>query len=247
MKPILIAVVLVLGGAAAQSYPIDCAILLCLAGGWPASVPCARARAEFIRRITPWPVEPPLQIWNCPMHAAFRIEPQDRRAARRYDIAFAPQSIPRQPFAAVADVLDQGPFRRAPATSEAMLAVLGQSDSVRPSRGATLQLAQAATIGNSADIDISGSEFDFVRSIKVWQVEYRHFENRSGDCTEYDQARLGAYRTQGDYRWTRSSAHVAPAWMGVNLACTKTGGLYRGVRVEWVDYLGKPWHELVRY
>lgn len=52
----------------AQTYPIDCAILLCLSGGWPASVPCAQARAEFIRRITPWPVEPPLQIWRCPMH-----------------------------------------------------------------------------------------------------------------------------------------------------------------------------------
>jgi len=44
----------------AQSYPIDCAILLCPSGGWPAFIPCARARAEFIRRITPWPVEPPL-------------------------------------------------------------------------------------------------------------------------------------------------------------------------------------------
>ena len=32
----------------AQTYPIDCAILLCLSGGWPASVPCSRARAEFI-------------------------------------------------------------------------------------------------------------------------------------------------------------------------------------------------------
>ena len=41
--------------ARAQTYPIDCAILLCLSGGWPASLPCARARAEFIRRITPWP------------------------------------------------------------------------------------------------------------------------------------------------------------------------------------------------
>ncbi|MEI4197702.1 hypothetical protein [Roseovarius sp. E0-M6] len=37
----------------AQTYPIDCAILLCLSGGWPASVPCSQARAEFIRRITP--------------------------------------------------------------------------------------------------------------------------------------------------------------------------------------------------
>ncbi|MBQ0811825.1 hypothetical protein [Roseovarius sp.] len=70
--------------AAAQGYQIDCAILLCLAGGWPASVPCARARAEFIRRITPWPVEPPLQIWRCPMHAA--LETPDP-AARLYRLA----------------------------------------------------------------------------------------------------------------------------------------------------------------
>lgn len=52
---------------AAQAYPIDCAILLCMAGGFPASVECSRAKAEVIRRITPWPVEPPLQLWRCPM------------------------------------------------------------------------------------------------------------------------------------------------------------------------------------
>ena len=68
----------------AQSYPIDCAILLCLSGGWPASVPCSRARAEFIRRITPWPVEPPLQIWRCPMRAA--LETPDP-VARLYRLA----------------------------------------------------------------------------------------------------------------------------------------------------------------
>jgi len=56
----------------AAAYPVDCAILLCLAGGWPASLECAQARAVFIARITPWPVEPPLQIWNCPMHAVAR-------------------------------------------------------------------------------------------------------------------------------------------------------------------------------
>lgn len=33
--------------AAAQGYQIDCAILLCLAGGWPPSVPCARARGVY--------------------------------------------------------------------------------------------------------------------------------------------------------------------------------------------------------
>lgn len=55
----------------AQAYQIDCAILLCLAGGFPPSEPCTRARAEMIRRITPWPVEPPLQLWRCPMRADF--------------------------------------------------------------------------------------------------------------------------------------------------------------------------------
>lgn len=52
---------------AAHAYPIDCAILLCLAGGFPASAECSAAKAEVIRRITPWPVEPPLQLWRCPM------------------------------------------------------------------------------------------------------------------------------------------------------------------------------------
>jgi hypothetical protein len=61
----------------AAAYQIDCAILLCLAGGFPPSEPCARARAEMIRRITPWPVEPPLQLWRCPMRAGLPVsEPE---------------------------------------------------------------------------------------------------------------------------------------------------------------------------
>ncbi|MCE6958109.1 hypothetical protein LAZ40_03440 [Cereibacter sphaeroides] len=52
----------------AGAYPIDCAILLCMAGGFPASAECAAAKREVIRRITPHPVEPPLQLWNCPMN-----------------------------------------------------------------------------------------------------------------------------------------------------------------------------------
>lgn len=56
-----------LGTTPAQAYPIDCAILLCLAGGFPASTECMAAKAEMIRRITPWPIEPPLQLWRCPM------------------------------------------------------------------------------------------------------------------------------------------------------------------------------------
>ena len=71
----------------AAAYPIDCAILLCLAGGWPPSAPCAAARAEFIRRITPWPIEPPLQIWRCPMGAAYQLDLPESPMARLQRIA----------------------------------------------------------------------------------------------------------------------------------------------------------------
>ena len=85
----------------AQAYQVDCAILLCLAGGWPASAPCAHARAVFIRRITPWPIEPPLQIWRCPMGASFNAPAPLSPMERLYDIAFheAPQaSEPQDPL-----------------------------------------------------------------------------------------------------------------------------------------------------
>lgn len=53
-----------------NAYSIDCAILLCLAGGFPASAECTAARIEMVRRVMPWPVEPPLQLWNCPLQAS---------------------------------------------------------------------------------------------------------------------------------------------------------------------------------
>ena len=82
------------GTSSAQSYQVDCAILLCLAGGWPASAPCAHARAVFIQRITPWPIEPPLQIWRCPMGVAFDGPAPLSPMERLYDITFkAEQAI----------------------------------------------------------------------------------------------------------------------------------------------------------
>lgn len=53
-----------------EAYSIDCAILLCLAGGFPASRECSAARLEILRRVTPFPIEPPLQLWNCPMRVS---------------------------------------------------------------------------------------------------------------------------------------------------------------------------------
>lgn len=179
MKTSLLVAALIVGGAtspapvAAQSYPIDCAILLCLAGGWPASVPCVRARAEFIRRITPWPVEPPLQIWRCQMHASFQPGPADIPVYRLYEIASG-QNAPFQSFPTEADASGILPRLRVSSTPQTEPAVLRQSEVSRSPRKVLLQLAQAAATGGAADIDIIGAEFDFVRSIKVWQVEYRH-------------------------------------------------------------------------
>lgn len=107
MKPLLPALFLGFGVslgvvAPAAAYPVDCAIFLCLAGGWPASAECAHAKAVFIRRITPWPVEPPLQIWNCPMRAGFpgNARPSDRvleiawRGAKAEGIMSRTSSLP---------------------------------------------------------------------------------------------------------------------------------------------------------
>lgn len=79
--------------APASAYQIDCAILLCLAGGFPPSAPCAAARAEMIRRITPWPIEPPLQLWRCPMRAEFMLESRPSERALT-PIAFTTWHLP---------------------------------------------------------------------------------------------------------------------------------------------------------
>ena len=46
----------------AKAYDIDCAIILCMAGGFPPSAVCSAAYAEMIRRITPKPVLPPFGV-----------------------------------------------------------------------------------------------------------------------------------------------------------------------------------------
>src|SRR6056297_4039245 len=158
--------------ARAQTYPIDCAILLCLSGGWPASVPCARARAEFIRRITPWPVEPPLQIWRCPMGASYEVEPQPSGTDRTFDAFFRTDYVrPRQSF----PMTHQAPEVMA---KTAVWSVDETSNEFVPLELA-LQLVQ-----DRADIDISGPEFNFVRSIRVFDVRFarQHESGRDGDC-----------------------------------------------------------------
>ena len=191
----------------ASAYQVDCAILLCLAGGWPASAPCAHARAVFIRRITPWPIEPPLQIWRCPMGASFSPTEAPEPAERLLDAAFQ-ATLPRQSFP------DDGQVMEVQATDGA---------------------------------DISGDAFDFVRSIRVYHIQYRQHENRDGDCNRSDSTRLGSYGMQGDYRWTRSNVGQVPAGSGLSIPNGCASYFYRSVFVDWRDHAGNYGSEEVRY
>ncbi|UWR10298.1 hypothetical protein [Sulfitobacter mediterraneus] len=177
----------------AKAYQVDCAILLCLAGGWPASAECAHARAVFIRRITPWPIEPPLQIWRCPMGLSMNAPLQDR---------------------------------------------------ANPAQIILAQLAE----GGGADIDISGFEFDFVRSIRVWDIRhYSHRERgRDDDCLERYSMNLGTYGVQGDFSWQRTTPDLAPTWVIPSRRCSSSN-TRRGVGVEWEDHEGNHGYEWVAY
>ena len=247
--------------AQAQTYQIDCAILLCLSGGWPASVPCTRARAEVIRRITPWPVEPPLQVWRCPMAAAYTVDPDTLTSERIYEILFEhDQKAPLQSFpldeagtpvtgldarlaGAPAPIFQAPPLTDGTKPQPAIFRMAGGDADPLP-EGFALQLVQ-----DRADIDISGPEFNFVRSIRVFDARYvRQSEGRE-DCNRSENVRMGSYGTQGDFHWTRSSvaalpeAHVGTEGFGRN--CPSV--FNRSVFVEWRDYEGNYGYEQVNY
>ena len=217
--------------SAAQAYQIDCAILICLAGGWPGSTECNEARSVFISRITPWPVEPPLQIWNCPLSVAYRPSQDQNTLPLLHEAASTPMISALQPFSAV---LEGGPL---PSTEkDEMLALI----------------ADYADDNGVADIDISGSEYDFVRSIRVYNVEYarqRESGGDNGDCRRSEKVRVGTYGVQGDFRWSGSSVASLPdAFEGLAGWGESCPSLYqRSVFIDWTDYQGKYGYEQVNY
>ncbi len=220
----------------AQTYQIDCAILLCLSGGWPTSVPCARARAEFIRRITPWPVEPPLQIWRCPMGTSYLpVMPSDDRS-RLYEILFYQRDRPRPLFSPAVEPLP---------TENAVVNLAEPNPHLLP-EGFALQLVQ-----DRADIDISGPEFNFVRSIRVYDVRYarQNESGRDGDCNRSATVYLGTYGTQGEFSWARSAPTALPeAHTGLERWGYNCPSIYhRSVFVDWRDYDGNYGFEQVNY
>lgn len=220
----------------AQTYPIDCAILLCLAGGWPASVPCERARVEFIRRITPWPVEPPLQIWRCPMGVSHETVPPSSRANRIFEASVqAKGEGPRQSF-----------------PTSGVLSAIGALPHVSDARTELGAVDQALRLVQDwADIDISGPEFNFVRSIRVFDVRFvrQKESDNTGDCNRGERVLLGTYGIQGIFAWHASSTSALPAahsgLEGYGEHCPEL--YHRSVFVEWRDYAGRYGFEQVNY
>ena len=223
----------------AQTYPIDCAILLCLSGGWPASVPCSRARAEFIRRITPWPVEPPLQIWRCPMGTSYEIERQPSGTDRIFEALFQNHDFrPSRSFPVKHRSPDGIP-------EPAVWRFDGNSDDLVPADFA-LRLVQ-----DRADIDISGPAFNFVRSIRVFDVRFasQREAGKNDECRRYAMVYLGTYGTQGEFLWAVSAPTALPeAHVGLEGWGSNCPSIYnRSVFVDWRDYEGNYGFEQVNY
>jgi hypothetical protein len=205
----LLSISSILGGAApVQAYPVDCAILLCLAGSWPASAECAQAYTVFIARITPWPIEPPLQIWNCPMQAGFRST--KRPMDRLFEAGF-PADEPA-PLIAVPEPA-AGPLR----------------------------------VQESADVDISDPAFDFVRSIRVFEIAYQRIRDSDGDCDSWATIVLGSYGEQGEYSRRPSSVAEIPSASVFELPASCSTYRHRSVFVDWRDYEGTYGFEEVHY
>ena len=213
---------------AAQAYQVDCAILICLAGGWPGSTECNEARSVFISRITPWPVEPPLQIWNCPLGVSYRPTQGQSPLPLLREASSTPVPLTQQPFSAVLEGLPLPMTEK-----DEMLALI----------------VDHADDNGVADIDISGSEFDFVRSIRVFNVTYARQRETRDDCSRMANVRMGSYGTQGDFYWRNSSVGALPeAHTGMERFGENCPGIWhRSVFVEWRDYQGNYGFEQVNY
>ena len=120
---------------------------------------------------------------------------------------------------------------------------------VSAQRGQTLgQVILAQVIEGVAGIDISGPEFDFVRSIRVWDVRhYSHYQRgRDDHCSESYNMRLGTYGAQGEFGWQRTIPAAAPQWVLPSRRCSSSSWR-RGVGVEWEDHEGNHGYEWVAY
>jgi hypothetical protein len=99
----------------------------------------------------------------------------------------------------------------------------------------------------SADIDISGPEFDFVRSIRVYDIQYSEHADWDGNCTRRDLTRIGTYGSQGDFAWTDATIRDVPGESDLEVPPICRDMSYRSVLVEWRDISGHRDVEEIHY
>ncbi|MDO8986387.1 hypothetical protein [Cypionkella sp.] len=97
------------------------------------------------------------------------------------------------------------------------------------------------------DVDISDSAFDFVRSIRVFEITYRQNRSSDGDCNSWGTVYMGSYGEQGDYSRMRSSISAVPEASDFGIPAGCGSYWHRSVFVEWRDYEGSYGHEEVHY
>lgn len=98
-----------------------------------------------------------------------------------------------------------------------------------------------------ADIDISSEAFDFVRSIRVYHIQFSQRKTGDGDCIRSDSTRFGSYGVQGGYRWVPSSVDQVPPASNLPDPGYCNWISYRSVFVDWRDHAGTYDFEEVRY
>jgi hypothetical protein len=165
--------------------------------------------------------------------------PQQIGSNQVYDILFQEiDTQPRQSFPLIESTLDTDKFKALQKTRDI-------ADTLASERDAH------TLVQDRADIDISGPEFNFVRSIRVFHVpraEQKESE-LTGDCNRSEGVVLGTYGLQGDFSWQRSSISALPAaHTGLELWGEHCPTFYhRSVFVEWHDYAGHYGFEQVNY
>jgi hypothetical protein len=163
------------------------------------------------------------------MGASYRSITPSNDTSRFYDISLSDQDRPLpQSTSAVERIPPEA-------------AVLNQNNPNTRLLAANLALR---LVQDRADIDISGPEFNFVRTIRVFDILIDD-DRDDGDCDRYARVRLGRYGLQGDFGWHRSNRSSIPSAFGrTSSGCSLFA---RAVFVEWRDYEGNYGFERVDY
>jgi hypothetical protein len=184
-------------------------------------------------------VEPPLQIWRCPMGASHDGPATSRPTEQIFDALNGGSGIPSNSSSPLFDQATTAGGTLGFRGSDAVWGNLVRADYA-------LHLVE-----DRANIDISGPEFNFVRSIRVFDVRYawQHETGEGGNCYRSAVVVLGTYGTQGDFSWRRSSQAALPAaHTGLERWGEHCPSIYhRSVFVEWRDYSGNYGFEQVNY